>query len=301
MRQRSIVTLTVGSVRGLLCIHRYRFLTSSQFARITGFSLYHARDVLRTFASRDLIGHFGFTGLPGHGRTPKVYFLTKRGFEVLRTEIDCPEELTDFQTVHQEVSWSPKMYHRIALVDLFTALEARLQRESAIGLSQTFLEYRRIRGTHARETTDYVGEAETSLDRIVPDGAFILENRESSRRALFFLEVDMGTERIVAPKSADTRATIMGKFQQYDRYLTSGRFANTYTPYGEFRSASILVVTTSPQRVENMRKAAIRLPGELHSYYRLSAFPDAMADFLGPVWKSRNSTDTLSYALVRGS
>jgi hypothetical protein len=64
----------------------------------------------------------------------------------------------------------------------------------------TFLEYRRVkRGTRVeRETTDYVAKEQTSDPRIIPDAAFILENIESGKRALFFLEMDMGTERIVS-------------------------------------------------------------------------------------------------------
>jgi hypothetical protein len=49
-----------------------------------------------------------------------------------------------------------------------------------------------------RETNDYVSEPQTSLMRIVPDGAFILKNHETDNTGLFFLEVDMGTERLTS-------------------------------------------------------------------------------------------------------
>ena len=42
-----------------------------------------------------------------------------------------------------------------------------------------------------RETTDFVAEEEISENKIVPDGAFIIENLTSNKRALFFLEMDM--------------------------------------------------------------------------------------------------------------
>src|SRR3954453_10658822 len=137
MTKQSIITVTNGSLAGLLCIHRYRFLTGSQYARVSGFSIYHARECLRRFAERGLLGYFGFTGIPGQGKTPKVYFLTKKGYAFLQRESDCPEELVDFQSVNQDVSWSPKMYHRLALIDLFTALEASLKDQSAIVLLHT--------------------------------------------------------------------------------------------------------------------------------------------------------------------
>src|SRR3954453_474397 len=72
------------------------------------------------------------------------------------------------------------------------------------------------------------------------------------------------------PKSQDKRATIIGKFEQYDRYLVSGRFAKTYSPYGEFRSFILLFVTYGQSRIENVRMEASVLSQKLHGYYRLA-------------------------------
>src|SRR3712207_3252185 len=103
---------------------------------------------------------------------------------------------------------------------LFIALETQAATFPHIRLVHTFLEYRRIKGTLIRETTDYISDEETPENRIVPDGAFILENIDSSRRALFFVELDTGNEQVAATVSADRRATLKLKFTQYDRYLT---------------------------------------------------------------------------------
>jgi len=149
-----------------------------------------------------------------------------------------------------------------------------------------------------RETTDYVDAAETPENRIVPDGAFTLENVETGRRGLFFVEMDMGTERIATKTSREHRATIYLKLQQYDRYLTSGRFAQTYKEYGEFRSFLLLFVTYGTDRIENIRSAAKDLPSRLHPYYRFAVFQDAVTNMLGPIWKSRDPRDVVSHALV---
>jgi hypothetical protein len=53
----------------------------------------------------------------------------------------------------------------------------------------------------------------------------------------------MATERIVTRISHDRRLTLRSKIEQYDRYLTSGRFAKTYAAYGEFRHFTLLFVT----------------------------------------------------------
>jgi hypothetical protein len=57
---------------------RDRFLTIAQFARIAGFSVYHSAEVLRGLERWGLIGWFGFVGIPGQGKAPKVYYLRRK-------------------------------------------------------------------------------------------------------------------------------------------------------------------------------------------------------------------------------
>src|SRR3954464_5947749 len=115
------------------------------------------------------------------------------------------------------------MYHRLRLLDLLIALEVQVRGRPQLNLVKTFLEYRRVKrqGRIARETTDYVAAEEIPENRIIPDGAFILENIETGRRGLYFLEMDMATERIVTQISHDRRMTLRFKFEQYDKYLRS--------------------------------------------------------------------------------
>jgi Replication-relaxation len=199
--------ISVGTLRGLFFINKYRFLSINQFAKIAGFSEYHSGEVLRKLEARGAVGYFGFVSIPGHGKTPKVYYLKRRGFEYLRNESDFEdEEIGSLIVAHQELTWTPQMYHRLRLLDLVIALEAQVRDLPHLSLVRTFIEYRRIKGTHQRETTDYVAEPFSSETRIVPDGAFVLENSQTGRRALFLVEMDMGTERIAALTSADRRA-----------------------------------------------------------------------------------------------
>jgi len=304
MRPPRGLMLTRGTLTGLSFIQKYRFLTIPQFARTANFSIFHARDVLRTLEGRGALGFFGYVSIPGQGRTPKVYYLKRKGWEYLRDESGLPEEeIGPFQEVSPELTWTPQMYHRLRLLDCFIALETQILAYTHLELVRTFLEYRRVRSPdrQARETSDYVSEAQMPETRIVPDGAFIIDNIVSNRRALFFLEMDMGTERIEVRQSRDRRATIKGKFEQYDRYLTSGRFARTYAPFGEFRSFLLLFVTYGHERIANIRQASTSLSERLHPYYRLATFEDATTEFFGPIWLSRSPSDTVKYALTQRS
>src|SRR5215217_4284773 len=146
--------VTPGAVLGLFYIQRYRFLTITQFARVTGLSYHHSADLLRGFAARGHVGHFGHVRIPGHGKTPKAYYLKRKGWELLRRTSDIPEELIgSFIEAHLETSWSPQMYHRLRLIDLVIALEVGMRSRPQLNLVRTFVEYRRTKkaGRIARE------------------------------------------------------------------------------------------------------------------------------------------------------
>jgi Replication-relaxation len=297
-----VITLTGNLILGLFFIQRYRFLTISQFARITQLHHVTAAEKLRAFEHMGLLGYFG-NSRPGiHGKTPKAYFLTRKGFALLQEESDfSPEHLGRYVEVKVESRWSPQMYHRLATVDLLLSLEMALRNRPHLSLVKTLLEYKRVKKGNQiiSETVDYVAAEESAETKIIPDAAFILENTTTSRRALFFLEMDMGSERIISASMANNQTTLARKFSQYDRYLKSFRYSKTYAEFGEFRAFTMLFVTLQEARIENIRNELSSLPQELARHYRLTTFPEAMGDFLGAVWHSRLLSDTTRHPLVR--
>ncbi|MBV9480572.1 MAG: replication-relaxation family protein [Acidobacteria bacterium] len=184
------LVLTPALALGLFFIYRYRFLTIAQFAKASGLSARHVEAVLPAYERQGIVGAFGNVTIPGHGKTPKVYFLKRKGYELLRMESGIPEELIgSYSEVHQEATWSPVMYHRLRLLDVLIALEIQVRERPHLSLVKTFVEYRRVKRENriARETTDFVGAEEIPENRIIPDGAFVMENVETGRRALFFI------------------------------------------------------------------------------------------------------------------
>ena len=296
------LTLTEAAAFGLFFIQRYRFLTIDQFARIAQPQPHNRRGTAPVFRTAGIFRSLRKYQLAGHGKTPKVYFLTRKGFDLLVSETDIPAELLgSFKEVKVEAAWSPQMYHRLRTVDLLISLEVAVQKRPHLTILNTFLEYRRIKQGNQiiHETTDYVDAQETAENKIIPDAAFILENMQTGKRALFFLEMDMATERINSLQLRNHKATLHHKFSQYDRYLKSFRYTQKYQAYGEFRSFTMLFVTLQEARIENIRRELLDLPQPLAAYYRLSTFDAAMGDFLGAIWQSRLFSDTTCYPLVR--
>ena len=302
MAHGKALTLTDQGALGLFFIQRYRFLTINQFARVTGMNRSTASDQLRFLERHGLLGYFGNTGLGGFGKTPKAYFLTRRGWEMLIRESDIPAELIgSHKAIKVEARWSPQMYHRLKTVDLMVSAEVAVRQRPSLSMVGTFIEYRRMKrnGHIVRETTDFVASPETAANRIIPDAAFVIENIETGKRALFFVEMDMATERIVSYIIRDSRVTLHYKISQYDRYLQSLRYRQTYAAVGEFSYFTLLFVTIGEQRVENIRRQVGSLPEEFAQYYRFTTYERAMGDFLSAIWKSRSVSDMSVYPLVR--
>ena len=92
------------------------------------------------------------------------------------------------------------MYHRLRTVDLLIALECAVQAGRIWQLSKRFWNIAGSSGEiePSRKQPIMSMLQESSENKIIPDAAYILENRETQRRALFFLEMDMGTERITS-------------------------------------------------------------------------------------------------------
>jgi Replication-relaxation len=200
-----------------------------------------------------------------------------------------------------QATWTPHMYHRLRIIDVLISAEIAIRNRPHLTMVKVFVEYRMRRrgGAPARETTDVVDGEESSENKLVPDAVFIMENVETAKRALFFIEMDMGSERIISHLPRDHRITLHYKLAQYDRYLKSLRYSQTYGEYGEFRSFILLFVTLSFERMGNILRHVQDLPMELSPYYRFTTLNEAMGDLFGPIWKSRSLSDGQHYSLVR--
>src|SRR3954453_13144388 len=146
MPRGSTYTLTDSATLGLFYIQRYRFLTIDQFARAAGLNRSTAADQLRMLNRHELLGFFGNTGLGGHGKPPKAYFLTRKGWEILLRESDIPQDLIgSHKELHVEARWSPQMYHRLHTVDMLISAEIAVRNRPHLSMVRTFLEYRRVK------------------------------------------------------------------------------------------------------------------------------------------------------------
>jgi hypothetical protein len=129
-----------------------------------------------------------------------------------------------------------------------------------------------------------------------PDAVFALGRGE--RAALFFLEVDRGTEVVSDPDKG-----VLKSIRFYVQYLLSGgyqRYAKDFD-IAAFKGFRALYVTTGDMRATNMRQAAntVEAPDKAKRFLWLTTFDELIEPgILAPVWRSLDSRDDTQYSIV---
>lgn len=298
------LAVTPVTLCALSSILRYRYLTVNQVAAICGLRPKSASELLLRLERQKLLASFGNVGIRGYGKTPKVYFATKRGHAVVAEEFEAAgQDVPPFRQINVTSRWSPLMFHRIATLDVLSYVERDCRALQEYHLVGTLVEYRRqkVGARWRKETTDFVANTKDPADKIVPDAAFALRQRGSGKSALFLIEVDCGTMRLDTSIEDEDVATFTAKLAQYDRYLASGRIKHRHPQLGQFAGFHLLTITTSAQRIANMRAAAASLSPQFHKFYRFSALTSVRQHFLHDGWLSRDHADHNTYSLIKGA
>jgi len=118
MAPKANIVMTDHAVKALAFIQEYRYLTVNQVAEITGLKPKSSSEMLLRLERQKLLPFFGNVGQRGYGKTPKVYYLTKRGYGVLADEFDARGLILEpYRPINVSSRWSQHMYHRIATID----------------------------------------------------------------------------------------------------------------------------------------------------------------------------------------
>jgi hypothetical protein len=284
----------------LFYLQKYNFLTINQAVRAIdndrSYQVVGRR--LRAMADTGYVGFFGGHKV-GFANVPKVYYLTKKGFEFL-LDNEMPLELLGSYKEKSNPSWSSQTKHRLFLVDVFLSLESGVRRNQHLDLVKVFLEYNRVKEGNrvVFETTDFVSDKETSENKIVPDGAFVLKSLRTNNRVLFFVEMDMGTEGVISRVSKDINVNLYERIKKYDKYLVSGNYVRKYKLLGNFDHFVLLFITLSEKRMENIRGKLFDLPDKFHQYYMFNTYDVVVNDFFNNQWRVRSVEDNNGYGLL---
>lgn len=286
--------LTERDIAVIFSVYKYRYLSASQIRQLHFPSKQTAWLRLRVLTDLGCLKAFTTPNIP-----ERLYYLDKKGAEIVAIELHVDTEDLEW---HRHAR-APKDYyflkHFMAIND-FRILLTQACETSPIDLLGFIPEY-------VGEKTDEGYVKKYIRDRIndialssisyshTPDAVFALE--KDGRPALFFLEIDRGTEIVSDSSKGFLKCAVFYLNYWVDRGWL--RYNEDFKR--EFSAFRMLVVTTSQARLSHMREAATSLPfpkeqakrflwGTIHSWLRVETVFD-------PIWQSLDTTDETAYRI----
>jgi hypothetical protein len=283
----------------LFYLQKYSFLTIRQVMKALddGRCYQTMGRKLWEMAKTDLVG-FSKGHSAGLIKEPRIYYLQKNGYEVLLDRKVPVELLGQFRGEHYPV-WTSQTKRLLPLIDMFLSLEAGIKGIDGLELIRIFLKYNWVNvGTNViAETTDFISADEQEDKKMVPDGAFILQRRRKEKR-LFLVEMDLGTERGSNRVKKNSTPALHERLRKYAAYLQSRQYAQEHKEWGEFNYFTLLVVTRSADRIDNVRKNIFDLPPQFHQYYFLNYYDAVATSFFNKEWKMGRVDDDQGLSLL---
>jgi hypothetical protein len=278
----------------LLSVYKHRFLTVTQIQRLHFPSMQTAYRRTRLLRLQGLLVDFAIPSID-----EAVITIGKKGLI----------EIAGLLGVEQsELRWSdtknkPRDYYfmrHFLAINNFRIQLARDCENSGIKLLGFIPDYFGER-TRAGGTTKYIKDVVCDIEpnrpeiSHTPDGVFALER--NGKAALFFVEVDRGTEGISDPTKGVLKA-----IRFYAQYLVSGKYQRYAVDFktDQFKGFRALFVTTSDVRVKNIRTVVSNtdIPSKAKLFVWLTTF-EAIDKYglFAPVWLSSDVADMRTYKI----
>jgi hypothetical protein len=283
MRQQ----VTERDIALLQDVYTYRYLTTSQLRKLHFSSDKTAWRRLQILSELGFIKPFTAPAIP-----ERIFYLNKKGAEIISVQL---------QVSLEDLSWNrltrqPKDYyflrHFLAINDFLILLTQACQK-SSIALLGFIPEYQ---GEQTKER--YVKKAirdNVNMLSHTPDGVFALE--KNGKPALFFLEIDRGTEIVSNPQIGLLKAVVF--YLHYWKSQNWWQYKSLLN--GDFQTFRTLIVTTTKQRVQHLRDAASSYSfhdSRAKRFIWATTEKELTLDWIfEPIWLSLESNDATLYKI----
>jgi Replication-relaxation len=194
------------------------------------------------------------------GRKPFVYFLAKKGAQLLATWLDCALEDLDFKESESRLSFQ-FLEHFLLTNDVRVALHLAAARSGAqIERWDDELTLRRMQMKEQIVITNAEGaQQKVSL---IPDGYFRLHTSEPEAHVYHhFVEIDRRTE--TGESSVWGRRDWARKVKAYLMYFDSGQYEQRYGT----KKGRLLTVTTGERRLTHLKELTEQLGGKSRFWF----------------------------------
>lgn len=239
-------------IQVILDVYKYRYLSVSQIMALRFESIQTARRRLRVLTASGHLQGFTAPGIP-----ERIYHLASEGAKTVASYLELPLG---------GLKWgrdtkAPKDYYflkhflksndfRIMLTKACGAPGSEIK---LLGYIPEYYGEKTNSGGVVKYIRDFVCDVHDPAKLIhhTPDSVFALERNGNS--ALFFLEMDRGTEVLTNPEKGFLKC-----LQFYLNYWVGDKYQRYAEDFNcePFKAFRVLFVTTSQIRVDNMRQAA---------------------------------------------
>ena len=278
----------------LVDIYKHRFLTIEQIQRLHFPSLQTAYRRLRLLKTACYVSAFTVASID-----ESIFTLSKQGLQAVGEALGVDRD----QLKWTETNAKPRDYyfmrHFLAINDFRITLRLACE-ASGIQLLGFIPDYYGEK-TNAGGVTKYIRDVicdiahEQQEVSHTPDGVFALER--NGKQALFFLEIDRGTEVVSDPDKG-----VLKSIRFYANYLLEGKYQRYAKDFGtsEFKGFRALYVTTTDIRLANIRQAAGALPVPVKAkrFNWITTFKQLIqSTIFTPIWYSIDPTDENRYQI----
>ena len=202
----------------------------------------------------------------GEGSRPHIYALDRAGAQILSDEIGIDPSELDWRPKNAEENY-PFMQHLLDTNDFRIALTLACEDRNVFLVSWT--DEKELKKEEAYDHVFLTGPSGgTQKVAVIPDASFVIGIAD--RQGRFCVEIDRGTVT-VSPTAWQQRGWTQ-KIRAYLEYYQSGAYERRY----QTRSFRVLTVTTSEERLQNMRKATEEVGGDARFWF--TTFEQVKAD-----------------------
>ena len=248
-----------GDIKLLSAIAEFKFLTVKQLAVITQRSMQVIRRRLRSLRDECLISlkERDFGGISG--RLEYISFLSEKGLELARGK----EILSAHAKYIIDKTAKSIFIDHDLLVNWFFIHLIQIERENPrLSTQHLTISSHKLNSGNAenpllmeRFSSDQSSENYT----MIPDGVFIITDKESEKSLLFFLEVDMGTETLVSSKGKPTH--VRQKIINYQALFGSGKYKRYEKIFKvNLNGFRLLFLSSTPAKLKALCKLAREMP-----------------------------------------
>lgn len=292
------VILTERDHELLVSLLKYRYLSTSQVQRLHFPSEQTAARRLRLLETAGFVTTFKTVA-----NSDRLATLARRGAEIVAEHLGTPIEALGWDGRREQPKDYQFLKHFLAAADFRITLTQACAIRPELRLLG-FIPEHVVDGAAGGDLKKHIRDVSTDAmdprQKIfhAPDGVFALQRGEAG--ALFFLEIDRGTEVLSNPARG-----VLKIVRFYLSSLVSGSYQRYQTEFGvaqPFKAFRTLLVVSSAERLQNIRQicGTCTFSPEHAKRFLWLTTDDALADgsLLSRVWASLDPSDTRNYKIV---